>query len=172
MRKKIFAVCICAAVLLLAGLGLWYTRPMTLEQSCPGIDLSECREISISCSRYTEEDGRGHYDQDTRDLLPGDPAFSAALELLQDRSFRRSLLSLLPRGGRTHQNTPGDFQWGLDLCFEDIPLSDGGTGSGYMLRLDNFYGTLEISFDAETWQTRTDGQTQWLSDVMAVLEEA
>ena len=172
MRKKAFAVCICAAVLLLAGLGLWYTRPMTLEQSCPGIDLSECRGINISYSRYAAEDGRGHYDQDTRTLLPDDPGFSAALELLQGRSFRRSLLSLLPRGGRTHQNTPGDFQWGLDLCFENVPLPDGGTGSGYMLRLNNFYGALDISFDVETWQARTDGQIQWLSDVMAVLEEA
>ena len=145
---------------------------MTLEQSCPGIDLSECRKISISYSRYIEEDGGGHYDQDTFDLLPGDPAFSAALELLQDRSFRRSLLSLLPRGGQTHRAVSGDFRWYLGLCFENVPLPDGGTGSGCMLRLDNFYGALEISFDAETWQARTGGQTQWLSDVMAVLEKA
>ena len=45
----------------------------------------------------------------------------------------------------------------------------GGTGSGFMLRLDNFFGELKMSFDGDTWRVTTADQEQWVADMMARL---
>lgn len=45
--------CLLAVLMVLAGIGfsLVYTRPMTLEQLCPGIRLEECQGIQAGFRR-------------------------------------------------------------------------------------------------------------------------
>ena len=158
--KKRLILCI-GALLLAAAMCIWYGRPMTLEEICPGVKLDQCTKINAVYSTYSD---KGLNQQTT--LLPEDEAFPRLLELLQERQFCRSPLWWIPRGTRTHRVSREDFKWDLSLVFENVPLPDGSAGTGYMLHLNNFFGDLDLRFDGETWPIRTADQEQWLSDVM------
>ena len=171
MKKKITLIVLAVVILFLAAAGLWYTRPMTLEQLCPGIELSECVQLRVYFFQ-SAEDRPASSGSDELTLTTEDPEFSALLGQFQGRTFRRSLLGLLPQGTRTHATSAGDFKWEVIFRFEQISLPDGSTVSGDMLQLSNFFGTLDISFDGETWRATTGGKNQWLADVMAVINAA
>ena len=163
MRKRMrLILCVGALLLAAAAVCIWYGRPMTLEEICPGMELEQCMGIKGSFS--TDQD-RGL--ENNLSLLPEDEAFSSLLERLQGQRFRRSPLWWMPRGTRTHRIDEGDFKWELSLAFEQVPLPDGSAGTGYMLHLNNFFGDLDLRFDGKTWPIRTADQEQWLSDVMA-----
>lgn len=166
MGKKI--VCALAAFVVLAGLCfvLSYTRPMTLEQLCPGIRLEDCRAIQASFRRGQTGE------EITLTLQNGDTAFAQVTELMEKASFRRSLLSLFPLGGKSHAPQPEDFKWLLLLEFGDTQLPDGTQGSGMLIELNDFYGTLEVSYVDETWRCSVSNQEEWRSAVMECLETA
>lgn len=169
--KKIIRIVLVVLVLVLAAAGLWYTRPMTLEQLRPGIDLSACTEIRVSYFQSTEERRTSEAD-DELTLTPESPAFPDLLAQFQGRTFRRSLLSLLPQGSRTHMVSPGDFRWEVCFRFENAPLPGGGTVSGDILHCRNFFGRLDISADGETWRATTADKSRWLTDVMDAINAA
>ena len=162
--KIIRFVAIAAAIVTpLLLILLWYTRPMTLEQLCPEIKLDECRGISGYYSSAPHSS-----DLQKFSLSPEDPAFSSLMEQVRGRTFRRSLLGLLSQGGRSH--TGGGVIWDVCFDFEDVPLSDGSTGSGTLLILHNFFGTVDISFLGDTWkQVSTTEKGQWLTDVFNII---
>lgn len=164
-KKIIFAL---AAFAVLAGLCfvLSYTRPMTLEQLCPGIRLEDCRAIQASFRRGQTGE------EITLTLQNGDTAFAQVTELMEKASFRRSLLSLFPLGGKSHALQPEDFKWLLLLEFGDTQLPDGTQGSGMLIELNDFYGTLEVSYVDETWRCSVSNQEEWRSAVMECLETA
>lgn len=166
MGKKI--ICALAAFAVLAGLCfvLSYTRPMTLEQLCPGIRLEDCRAIQASFRRGQTGE------EITLTLQNGDTAFAQGTELMEKASFRRSLLSLFPLGGKSHALQPEDFKWLLLLEFGDTQLPDGTQGSGMLIELNDFYGTLEVSYVDETWRCSVSNQEEWRSAVMECLETA
>lgn len=166
MSKKIG--CALAAFVVLAGIcfSLVYTRPMTLEQLCPGIRLEECKAIQASFRRGQTGEERAVT------LQAGDAAFSRVVELLETKTFRRSLLSLFPLGGKSHALQPEDFKWLLLLEFGDTQLPDGTQGSGALVEINDFYGTLEISYVGETWRCSVSNQEEWRSAVMECLETA
>lgn len=166
MGKKI--ICALAAFVVLAGLCfvLSYTRPMTLEQLCPGIRLEDCRAIQASFRRGQTGE------EITLTLQNGDTAFAQVTELMEKASFRRSLLSLFPLGGKSHALQPEDFKWLLLLEFGDTQLPDGTQGSGMLIELNDFYGTLEVSYVDETWRCSVSNQEEWRSAVMECLETA
>ncbi|WP_294455900.1 hypothetical protein [uncultured Allofournierella sp.] len=166
MGKKI--ICALAAFAVLAGLCfvLGYTRPMTLEQLCPGIRLEDCRAIQASFRRGQTGE------EITLTLQNGDTAFAQVTELMEKASFRRSLLSLFPLGGKSHALQPEDFKWLLLLEFGDTQLPDGTQGSGMLIELNDFYGTLEVSYVGETWRCSVSNQEEWRSAVMECLETA
>ena len=166
MGKKI--ICALAAFAVLAGLCfvLSYTRPMTLEQLCPGIRLEDCRAIQASFRRGQTGE------EITLTLQNGDTAFAQVTELMEKASFRRSLLSLFPLGGKSHALQPEDFKWLLLLEFGDTQLPDGTQGSGVLVEINDFYGTLEISYVDETWRCSVSNQEEWRSAVMECLETA
>ncbi|WP_270914222.1 hypothetical protein [Allofournierella sp. CML151] len=166
MGKKI--ICALAAFAVLAGLCfvLSYTRPMTLEQLCPGIRLEDCRAIQASFRRGQTGE------EITLTLQNGDTAFAQVTELMEKASFRRSLLSLFPLGGKSHALQPEDFKWLLLLEFGDTQLPDGTQGSGMLIELNDFYGTLEVSYVDETWRCSVSNQEEWRSAVMECLETA
>lgn len=166
MSKKIG--CVLALLVVLAGIGfsLVYTRPMTLEQLCPGIRLEECRGIQASFRR-------GQTGDETTITLPKeDEAFAQMTGLLHTETFRRSLRSLFPLGSKSHAVQPADFKWLLLLEFGDTQLPDGTRGSGMLVHLNDFYGTLEIAYAGETWRCTVSNQKEWRGVVMDCLEKA
>lgn len=127
MRRKIG--CLLVLLMVLAGIGfsLVYTRPMTLEQLCPGIRLEECQEIQASFRRGQTGE------ETTITLQKEDEAFAQMTRLLHTATFRRSLLNLFPLGGKSHALQPEDFKWLLLLEFGDTRLPDGTQGSGMLV---------------------------------------
>ena len=54
--------------------------------------------------------------------------------------------------------------------FENVPLPDGNTGSGAVVRLNNFFGELSLrGYDGKTYPIRTSGQEEWVGAVMDAL---
>ena len=86
---------------------LWYTRPIPFQDLIPGTDLSPCQQIRVYASYEKDISQREEYELT---ITPEDPSFDPLLSLFTDRSYRRSLRNLLPRGGRIHNTQPGDFE--------------------------------------------------------------
>lgn len=168
MRKQSLVRFLLVLAVLLAGAAalLWYTRPMTLRQLCPEVDLARCSSITV----YYEVAPSA--EQERIVLEPSSPTFQAILKELQDRTFSRSLTSLLPRGTRTVRTTDGDFQWELLLEFDStIVTPDGNEHQGMLLRLRNFFGRLSLDhmLADRTWDVTTKGQEVWVSQVMDII---
>ena len=168
MRKQSLVRFLLVLAVLLAGSAiLWYTRPMTLRQLCPEVDLARCSSITVYYEVVPSAEGT-----ERLVLERDDPAFDTLLKALQDRTFSRSLTSLLPRGTRTVRTTDGDFQWELLLEFDStIVTPDGNEHQGMLLRLRNFFGRLSLDhmLADRTWDVTTKGQEVWVSQVMDII---
>lgn len=170
MKKKFLIPAILILVLLVGGI-LWYTRPMTLHQLCPDVDLSQCSSISV----YYEVVPSGGRSKKLV-LEPDDPAFDSLLKELQDRTFSRSLISLLPWvNSQSAQTEDGDFSWELILKF-DTPdtASDGTEHLSTQVQLYNFFGSLSLNHmrSNHTWYMTTSDQEAWVSQVMDIITSA
>ena len=170
MKKKFLIPAILILVLLVGGI-LWYTRPMTLHQLCPDVDLSQCSSISV----YYEVEPSGGRSKKLV-LEPDDPAFDSLLKELQDRTFSRSLISLLPWvDSQSAQTEDGDFSWELILKF-DTPdtASDGTEHLSTQVQLYNFFGSLSLNHMRanHTWYMTTSDQEAWVSQVMDIITSA
>ena len=150
--KKAFLL-ISVTVLLLAAY-LIYSRPMTIQQRYPMLDLEQCTDLR----GYYEIGGKGRteftIDKNSED-------FETLCTLLYEQAYRRSLKDLLPRGTRTHVTQPGDFEWEVFFRFEDAVFPDGSHGSGGILRIAYWYGELDIYFDGEQLSCHTTQQESW-----------
>ena len=161
-RVKIGLGAVLAAVVIA---GLWFARPLTIEQMVPGLELDAC----VGMAAYYTDDPKGEPNQRV-ELSLEDEAFSPLLELVQDRKFSRSPFWWIPAGTKTHLWEDGDFRWELMLLFENVPLPDGSIGSGAMLHLNNFFGELELrGYDGRTYPIQTSGQEQWVEAIMEIL---
>ena len=166
-RKKKWII-LAAIAVALATFCLWYTRPVPFQNLIPGVELPPCQQIRVYASYEGEGGNREEYELT---FTPEDSSFEPLLSLFADRSYRRSLRNLLPRGGRTHGTRPGDFRWWAILDYEEtVVLPDGSAGSGSLLQFSNFYGTLDISVLGEDWQANTDHQEPWLQEVMEIIQ--
>ena len=170
MKKKFLIPAILILALLVGGI-LWYTRPMTLHQLCPDVDLSQCSSISV----YYEVVPSGGRSKKLV-LEPDDPAFDSLLKELQDRTFSRSLISLLPWvDSQSAQTEDGDFSWELILKFDNPDTaSDGTEHLSTQVQLYNFFGSLSLNHmrSNHTWYMTTSDQEAWVSQVMDIIMSA
>lgn len=163
MGKRMKAALIAAAMLCMIAAVLVYTRPLTIEQRYPVLDLSQCTLI------------RGYFHDGTSaeaanfTIAPGDPNFGEMIERFQSAAFKKRLRNMLPRGTKTHLYEDGDFRWFVVFQFEDVLFPSGDTGSGDMLHVNNFFGDVELSFDGEQVECSVENQEQWLKDVMSII---
>ena len=99
--KRLFLLLLALLVLAGAVFALWYTRPQSLEALCSELELelSNCDAIQAQGSIHP---GQTRSVPFSFTLTREDPAFSSLLAAFQDRSFSRSLASLLPRGTWYH----------------------------------------------------------------------
>ena len=170
MKKK-FLISAILILALLVGSILWYTRPMTLRQLCPDVDLSQCSSISV----YYEVMPSGGRSEKLV-LEPDDPAFDSLLKELQDRTFSRSLISLLPWvDSQSAQPEDGDFSWELMLTFDNPDTASDGTEQlSTQVQLYNFFGSLSLNHMRanHTWYMTTSDQEAWVSQVMDIITSA
>ena len=160
MKRKRAALVIAAVLAIAVISGLWYARPLTIEELCPGLDLAQCTGIYAAYSTY---DGRG---LENRIALEPEEGLPPLLELFQDRQFRRSPLWWIPSGSKSHRWQEGEFRWSIDFEFQEAPVTDFSAASGYLLSFNNFFGKLEMRFMGETRPVRMTDQEQWLEDVL------
>ena len=170
MKKRSLVCLLLVLAVFLAGSAiLWYTRPMTIQQLCPEVDLTQCSSITAYYEVVPSAE------QERIVLEQSSPAFQAILKELQDRTFSRSLTSLLPRGTRTVRTTDGDFQWELLLEFDSTIVTPDGNGhQGMLLRLRNFFGRLSLDhmLADRTWDVTTKDQEVCVSQVMDTVTSA
>lgn len=169
-KKSLVLLLLVLAVLLSGGGAMWYTRPMTLRQLCPEVDLSQCSSITVYYEVVPSAVGN-----ERLVLERDDPAFDTLLKELQGRTFSRSLTSLLPRGTQTVRTMDGDFQWELLLEFDTTIVTPDGNGhQGMLLRLRNFFGRLSLDhmLADRSWNVTTSDQEAWVSQVMDIITSA
>lgn len=163
VKTKKVAISFSVAVLLLAAY-LIYSRPMTIQQRYPILDLAQCTELR----GYYEIVGQAERTEFTIDKNSED--FETLCTLLYEQTYRRSLKDLLPRGTRIHATQPGDFEWEVFFQFEDVVFPDGNHGSGGILRIEYWYGELDIHFDGEQLSCHTKQQEFWAKTILDTIQ--
>ena len=160
-KRNIPAIAVAICLILY----LWYTMPKTVEQLYPYLDLSECTGATV----WYEDESPSEFNKVELTAEEAAPI----VKLLEERTFRRTLGSIFPRGTLYHTPQPGDFQWELFLDFEDVTFPDGSGGSGSLLHINNFYGKLDIgSNDKDYHSLSTAGKDAWLQEVMDTIYAA
>ena len=166
-RKKTAAAVI--VLLLLAAAYAVYSRPMTLFQLHPLLPLDQC--VGISGYYHTSEQTSGF----TQFTIEADSEeFQELCSLFNEKTYRRSLKDLLPRGTRTHLTTSKfDFQWKVWFHFDTVELPDGNGGSGSLLQVNYWYGELEIDnalLENGRRICRTKDQDAWAKEILEIIQ--
>ena len=140
-RRAVRRRILCAAVVLAAliGAALWYTRPMTLGELCPGLEWSEATSLSASLVvRETHPDGKvdtvfhsiNLYGDESAEAIEG------LFRILDAQTYRRSLTSLLPRTGEKTFTGYNPYRWDFILA------------GGLHFSMDSFFPhKLDLSYD-------------------------
>ena len=161
--QKIKRLVLIAVAVLILSAYLIYSRPMTLLQMYPMLTLDRCTEIH-GYYRIEEQPEQTRFT-----VSASDEAFQDLCDAFYGRSYRRSLRSIFVRGTRSHRVEPGDFQWEVYFYFEDVEFPDGSIGSAAMLRIQNWYGELDLYFDVEQVSLHTKGETVWGREVLDLI---
>ena len=167
-RKKKTVAMLALAVLLLVSY-LIYSRPMTLSQIHPLLLLDQC--VGISGYYHTSEQTSGF----TQFTIEADSEeFQELCSLFNEKTYRRSLKDLLPRGTRTHQTTSKfEFQWEVWFHFDTVEFPDGNAGSGPLLQVQYWYGELDIEnrvFEKERRICHTAEQDAWAKEILDIIQ--
>lgn len=163
MKKKTALLVTSVLLLFVLVLFLIYTRPQTIEERYPELDLSECCGI------------HGYYRASVGDELhsfsihPGEEGFEEMIALFRRASFRTRLRNLLPSGTKIH--TGEGFQWDISFEFESVPMmKDGSMVRGDLLTAGNFFGDLELRFVDGTTRCSVFGGDAWLKQVLELAQ--
>ncbi len=171
MKKKSKQIAALLLLLIVTAVVIIYRRPMTLEELYPNVDLSCCESIRVYHHVHTKNHKLD--DEPPVVLLKGSEPFCAVMEEVRTRTFRKSLWNLLPSGGKSHALREGDFKWELIFRVDDVTFPDGSIGSGDIVQLKNFYGTLEyFSLDGRSVRCSTEHQEEWLEKIQSILSAA
>ncbi len=164
--KKMTILILPLLVLISLVVGTIYRRPVTLAQLCPEIELASCESIVV----YYSVDKTG---EEKRIVFPsGSEEFDLLMERIQHQEFRKSLKNIFPSGSRMHRWSEGDFKWELMLEFNDqIPVKDGSTASGMLIRVKNFFGDLSIynMIGDQEIRCHTKDQQQWAEEILHII---
>lgn len=170
MKKKAFTktksmiTALSVVVLLLVAYCI-YSRPMTITQLYPMLTLDKCSGIE---GYYRDGTGK---DLEKFAIEKNSEEFELLCDLLYKREYSRSLRDLLPRGTRIHRTEPDDFQWEVMFHFDTVELPDGNCGSGTLLRIQYWYGELDIHFDDGIRSCHTSKQDAWAKEVFDAIQQ-
>ena len=157
------AVVVIFVILILIAAYLFYSRPMTIQQRYPMLSLDKCTELR----GYYKIDGQTELTEFTIDK--NSEEFEMLWGLLYDKDYYRSLKDLFPRGTRIHPTEPGGFEWEVYFHFEDVEFPDGNIGSGGILRIQCWYGELDIYFDDDMLSCHTNEQEAWAKEILSII---
>ena len=165
MKKRTILILTLLVVISLVA-GAIYKRPVTLTQLYPELGLDSCKNITA----YYSADKTG---EDNRVAFPsGSEEFDLLMEQIKHQEFRKSFQNFLPSGTQKHRWTEGDFKWVITLEFDGpVPMKDGSTASGTLIRLTNFFGDLTIynMIDEQSIRCHAKNQQQWAEEILHIL---
>ena len=138
---------------------------MTIQQRYPMLSLDKCSGIS---GYYADEKAA---ELNRFEIDKSSAEFKTLCDLMYSKEYRRGLNDLLPRSRRIHRVEAGEFQWEVYFYFEDVQLPDGNYGSKEMLRIQYWYGDLDIYFDGERISCYTNDQEKWAKEVFKVIRK-
>lgn len=174
MKKKAFTktksmiTALSVVVLLLVAYCI-YSRPMTLSQINPLLPLDKCVGISGYYRTSDDTDGLMQFT-----IESDSEEFKELCSLFNEKTYRRSLKDLLPRGTRIHQTTGEfEFQWEVMFHFDTIEFPDGNAGSGPLLQVRYWYGELDIEnrvFEKDRRICHTTEQDAWAKEVLDIIQ--
>ena len=142
----------------------FYTRPQTIEQRYPFLDLTQCTRISGDYDMYVTASASN---QRRFSIGPDDARFEELLRLFREAKIRTKLTNLIPMYGmRYHTKREGDFQWTVWLQLENVVFPNGDTRTGDMLQFYNFFGDVDVAFDMENRRCTVNHQDAWLKAVL------
>lgn len=166
-KTKSLITALVVVILLLVAYFI-YSRPMTLSQINPLLPLDKC--VGISGYYRTSDDAEGLL-QFT--IEADSEEFKELCSLFNEKTYRRSLKDLLPRGTRIHQTTGEfEFQWEVLFHFDTIAFPDGNAGSGPLLQIQYWYGELDIEnrvFEKERRICHTAEQDAWAKEILDII---
>lgn len=170
-RRKIKWAIFGAALLLFLAFALFYTRPQTIEQRYPFLDLTQCTRISGDFDRYYVKLSVPLHGEFS--IGPDNARFDELLQLLRETKFRTKLTNLFPTfGARMHEVREGDLQWTVRLQIENAASQNGDAGTWFTLCIDNFFGDLKVSCGTKTKWCTVPNQDAWLKAVLDCITQA
>ena len=134
MKKKLW-IPLAVIVLLLTALWLWYSRPMTFRQLCPGVEQHKLDSMSALWSaQKTQANGKVDTAFSSANFSASDFDIEELFLILDAYTYRRSLKSLLPRGNGVTTFNHRPFSWDLAV------------GGGASLQLSTVTGILDLRY--------------------------
>lgn len=167
MKKKLKFAVLSALALIFTVFALFYTRPLTIEQRYPFLDFSKCRQIRGYLHSYS--DNNGEIEDQQFIITPDQPHFEQLIASFRSAEFKTRLSNLLPDGTKFHRYEDGDFKWNVTLRFDDVKFPNGEISRGDFLRIENFFGDLELHFSGESIKCSTENQKQWINEIMDIV---
>lgn len=134
MKKRNWLIAAGAALAVIAAFCLWYTRPLTFEQLCPGLDREKGDMLSASYNAaVTHPDGKVDTGFGSLNSEKDSPILGELFQILDRYTYRRSLTSFLPRPkAMTFRRRPAAWY---------VAVS-----GGFSLRLSTAAGRLELGY--------------------------
>lgn len=162
MKKKTVKWAVFLAILLTLVLFCkWYTRPLPFEYFFPYADL--VTEIKVNF--WVGEDGC--------DLTTEDPRFDTLMNLFEEAQYRRSLCNLFLKDRFQYAEESGGY-WHCMMHIEESVPCEGGTGSGDVFQMENFFGHLRfrngLIGDGKTWYLNMADQQAFCDAVEQLLK--
>ena len=165
MKNKLGHIIVVIVIICIIVFCLIYTRPRTIEQRYPYLDISKCTRIEGS---YTEGANSDHI---SFAIDPGAEHFNELIETIRSTKFNTRLKNILPKGTRIHHYTEGDINWEIECCFDSVTLPDGSTSSGSILGIQNFFGDLTITVNGEIVSCSVENEKQWAQKIMDIITQ-
>ncbi|MBR4056555.1 MAG: hypothetical protein IKK00_00275 [Oscillospiraceae bacterium] len=161
-------IVIAAVLILLVAAFLFYSRPMTIPQRYPMLALDKCSGIT---GYYF--DGTGAAPEEFT-IDKNSEEFEMLCNLLYEKDYRRSLRDLFPNDTTRYHSTtqPDEFLWEVFFHFEDVEFPDGSISSRIPLRIQSWFGELEIHFDGDMLSCNTNKQKVWEREVLDTILRA
>ena len=167
MKKKLKFAVLSALSLIFIAFGLFYTRPLTIEQRYPFLDFSKCVQIRGYLHSYS--DSSGEIEDQQFIITPDRPHFEQLIKSFSSAEFKTQLFNLLPDGTKFHRYKDGDFKWNVTLRFDDTAFPNGEINSGDFLRIENFFGDIRLHLGGESIKCTVPGKQQWIKAVMDII---
>ena len=108
MKKHPRVVGLCALVLVIAAVVLWYTRPMSFSELTPGLDRGGVHSASAAYSKSFNDAGTPRSIGGALNLDGDDPLIDELFELFSQHTYRRKLSGLFEQN-----SVSGHINWHL-----------------------------------------------------------